>query len=47
MNDEKEEKEIIPLKTENKKAAFSSTQTIWLIVFSVIAALIYTYVNIS
>lgn len=47
MNTDENDKEIIPLKTRNKKAELNSTETIWLIIFSIIAAIMYTYINLS
>lgn len=36
-----------PFKSDNPKAKMTNQQKIWLIVFSIIAAALYTYINIS
>ncbi|MCF8232421.1 MAG: hypothetical protein K9J27_09545 [Bacteroidales bacterium] len=36
-----------PFKSDNPKANMSNQQKIWLIIFSALAAALYTYINIS
>lgn len=47
--DEEENKPDVPepFKSDNPKARLSNPQKVWLIIFSVIFAMIYTYINIS
>lgn len=42
----KKEKPLEPFNSDNKKAKLNSTQVFWLLIFSVILAAIYAYVNI-
>lgn len=42
-----DDQEKLPFKSENKKAKLNSIETFWIIIFSVILAIVYTYVNIS
>lgn len=42
----KKEKPPEPFKSDNKKAKLNSIQVFWLVIFSIILAAIYTYVNI-
>ena len=49
MDEEENNKPEVPepFKSDNPKAKMTNQQKIWLIVFSIIAAALYTYINIS
>jgi len=36
-----------PYKSDNKKAKLTSVQTFWIVMFSILLAIIYTIVNIA
>ena len=48
MEDDSEKKEAPePFKSDNPKAKLTNQQKVWLIIFSFVAAAIYTYINIA